>query len=124
MQNRIKTIRNHFNLTQAQFAERLGLSRNYVAMMEIGQRVPSDRTINDICREFGVNRTWLEFGSGEPFSPISKNELLTDILGSAVRGNDSARDRLIRAFALLPEELFDTAERILIEISENLKNEK
>lgn len=127
MNERIKKLRREMlsnPLSQKEFAERIGLSENFVWMIEKGQRAPSERTINDICREFGVNRTWLEFGSGEPFSPISKNELLTDILGSAIAGNDSARDRLIRAFALLPEELFDTAEKILIEISENLKNEK
>ena len=54
MNDRVKKIRQEIGITQAQFADKIGLSRNYVAMIEIGQRDPSDRTISDICREFGV----------------------------------------------------------------------
>ena len=126
MNERIKKLRREMlsnPLSQKEFAERIGLSENFVWMIEKGQRAPSERTINDICREFGVDRMWLETGAGEPFTPESKDELISTILSAAIEGS-TARDRLIRAFALLPEELFDTAERILIEISENLKNEK
>ena len=49
MNDRIKQVRQSVGLTQMQFAERLGLSRNFIAMVETGGRVPSDRTISDIC---------------------------------------------------------------------------
>ena len=38
MHSRIKMIRQNEGLTQSQFADKIGLSRNYVAMIEIGQR--------------------------------------------------------------------------------------
>lgn len=124
MNNRIKQIRAVNKLTQSQFADRLNLSRNFVAMIEIGQRDPSDRTISDICREFGVDRVWLETGSGEPFVQRSRNEQIAEILGQAIQGNDTARDRLIRAFCQLPDEMFPQAEKILDEIIENLQKER
>lgn len=124
MYNRIKQIRKSENMTQQQFAEKIGLTRNYVAMIEIGQREPSDRTISDICREFGVDRIWLETGVGEPFRPMDRNEQIASILGKAISGNATARDRLIRAFAQLPDEMYDQAERILEEIVANLQKEK
>lgn len=124
MNNRIKQIRSANKLTQSQFADRLNLSRNFVAMIEIGQRDPSDRTISDICREFGVDRVWLETGSGEPFVQRSRNEQIAEILGQAIQGNDTARDRLIRAFCQLPDEMFPQAEKILDEIIENLQKER
>ena len=124
MYNRIKQIRKSENMTQQQFAEKIGLTRNYVAMIEIGQREPSDRTISDICREFGVDKVWLETGVGEPFRPMDRNEQIAAILGKATAGNATARDRLIRAFAQLPDEMYDQAEQILEEIVANLQKEK
>lgn len=124
MKDRIKQIRQHADMTQLQFAEKIGLSRNYVAMIEIGQREPSDRTIADICREFGVDRVWLETGAGEPFRPIDRDEEIAAILGKAISGNNTARDRLIRAFSKLPDEMFEQAEKILEEIIANLQKEK
>lgn len=65
MKERILRIRKESKLTQDVFAERLGLSKNFVWMLEKGERVPSDRTIADICREFNVNKEWLLTGNGD-----------------------------------------------------------
>lgn len=65
MNTRIKAVRQKFGLTQAQFAERISLSQNYIALIETGKRDPSDRTISDICREFGVSLDWLKNGGDE-----------------------------------------------------------
>lgn len=84
MKNRIKELRQDLDLTQSAFADKINLSRNYVAMIEIGQRDPSDRTISDICRIFNVNERWLREGTEPKFMPEPDddtdyiNELLTD----------------------------------------------
>lgn len=125
MNNRIKLLRkDHLKLSQKEFADAIGLSENFVWMIEKGSRIPSDRTIADICREFGVDKVWLETGIGEPFKPVDRNEQIASILGKAIAGNDTARDRLIRAFSQLPDEMFDQAEKILEGIVENLQKEK
>lgn len=125
MKERIRDIRkNHLKLSQKEFASRLGMSENYIWMIEKGDRVPPDRTISDICREFGVDRIWLETGVGEPFRPLDRDEQIAAVLGKAITSNDTARDRLIRAIAQLPDELFPYAERILEEIVANIQNSK
>ena len=125
MNNRIKYIRKDLlNISQKDFADKIGLSENFVWMIEKGTRTPSDRTISDICREFGVDRVWLETGAGEPFRPVDRDEQIAAILSRAIAGNTTARDRLIRAFSQLPDEMFDQAEKILEEIVENLQKEK
>ena len=125
MNNRIKYIRKDvFNLSQKEFADKIGLSENFVWMIEKGTRTPSDRTIADICREFGVDRVWLETGAGDPFRPVDRNEQIAAILSRAIAGNTTARDRLIRAFSQLPDEMFEQAEKILEEIVANLQKEK
>lgn len=125
MNNRIKYIRKDLlNISQKDFADKIGLSENFVWMIEKGTRTPSDRTISDICREFGVDRVWLETGAGEPFKPVDRDEQIAAILGRAIAGNTTARDRLIRAFSQLPDEMFEQAEKILEEIVTNLQKEK
>ena len=67
MKERIKSIRKALKLTQEQFSDKLNLSRNYIAQLEIGTKVPSDRTISDICREYNINEHWLRTGEGEMY---------------------------------------------------------
>ena len=121
MKDRITEVRKKFGLSQAEMADRLSLSRNFISLIENGNRVPSDRTITDICKEFGVNRVWLESGVGEPFQQLSRDEQIAEILSSAIVNNDSARDRVIRALCLIPDDMFDEAEKILLEIADKLK---
>ena len=67
MNERIKKLRKILNLTQQEFANRLGVARNNIAGYETGKRSPSDAVISLICREFNVNKEWLCTGTGEIF---------------------------------------------------------
>lgn len=64
MKDRVAIVRKAAGLSQSEMAERLNLSRNFISLIENGNRVPSDRTISDICREFRVNEKWLRTGEG------------------------------------------------------------
>lgn len=110
--------------TKTDFAKLINISQPYLSQLCASDRIPSDRTIADICREFGVDRVWLETGAGEPFKPVDRNEQIATVLGKAIAGNDTARDRLIRAFSQLPDDMFGQAENILEEIVANLQKEK
>lgn len=120
---RIKFIRKERKYTQQKLADAIGVKQNTIAQYEIGRNAPIDAVITAICRELSVDRIWLETGVGEPFRPVNRNEEIAAILGRAIVNNDTARDRLIRAFCQIPEELFPYAEKILLEIIENLKKE-
>ena len=122
MQDRIKQVRQSEGLTQAEFAEKIGLSRNYIAMIEIGQREPSDRTIKDICRIFGVNEVWLRTGVGEPFTPLSRSEELAAIFERMEVGDD-AKSRLIRAMARMPDEAFPPFVKFVEQLYKNFTEE-
>lgn len=124
MNTRISFVRKNAKLNQQEFAAKIGLTKNFISLLETGDRKPSDRTIADICREFGVDRIWLETGAGEPFKPADRDEQIATVLSKAIAGNDTARDRLIRAFSQLPDEMFEQAEKILEEIVANLQKEK
>lgn len=75
MNDRIKQLRKALDLTQKAFATRIGMKSNTIATYEMGRAVPSEPAINNICKEFGVNRDWLVNGVGEMFAPKPSNAL-------------------------------------------------
>lgn len=112
MYKRVAEVRKTANLTQGEFAEKLGLTRNFISLIENGNRIPSDRTISDICREFSVNEKWLRTGEGEMFIQLSRDAQITKFVGEALRG-ESPTDQQRFLNALLgatPEELHAIAE--------------
>lgn len=75
MHERIKQIRRELGLTQTEFAERIGLKQNSIALIESGKRNISDQAVLSICREYGVNEEWLRTGTGEKMTPDASDEL-------------------------------------------------
>lgn len=75
MNERIKQIRRELGLTQQEFAERIGLKQNSIALIESGKRNISDQAVLSICREYGINEEWLRTGWGEKRTSNSNSEL-------------------------------------------------
>ena len=67
MKERLKKLRKALDLTQQEFADRIGISRGNIATYETRDGSPGNSVINLICREFNVNETWLRTGAGEMF---------------------------------------------------------
>lgn len=75
VKERIRKIRRYLDLTQQEFADRLGIKRGAIANYELGRNEPVDSVVSLICREYGVNEEWLRTGTGEMFEPDSGDEL-------------------------------------------------
>ena len=88
LNERLKKLRKALDLTQQEFADRIGVKRNTIATYEIGRNTPLDAVIASICREFNVSETWLRTGEGEMFLP-SPNGVLDELVqkyGLSTRG--------------------------------------
>lgn len=72
---RIKKLRKALNLTQQEFANRIGSKRNTVATYEMGRTDPSSAIVSLIHREFSVSEEWLRTGEGEMFIPSPEEDL-------------------------------------------------
>ena len=101
--------------TKSKAAELLSVSAAYVSQLCSGQRDPSDRTVRDICRIFGVNEIWLRTGEGEAHTPLSREEELAAIFAEVQIGSDD-KSRLIRALARMPDEAFPAMVKFLEEL--------
>lgn len=123
MNERISLIRKEAGLTQEEFGSRVGgLSRNYIWMIEKGDRVPSDRTISDICREFNVNEEWLRTGVGEMFKPKSRNEELFEFAAKVAEGDPgSIQAQLLAVMARLTDEQWEVLAEVAREFVEEAK---
>lgn len=125
MNERIKTVRAFLNLSQSEFGKRLGLSQNYIWMIEKGQRDPSDRTVSDICREFGVSEQWLRQGVGEMLVPRTRSEELAEFFASVLRDRpDAFRTRFIAALADLPVGAWEKIEEFALRLAEQQPEEE
>ena len=108
--DRIRTERKALNKSQKEFAQALGLSENFIWMIEKGDRVPSDRTITDICREFGVSEMWLRTGEGKPYPECDRLEELSYMAG---RFLSSEPTEFQQRFAMMMYSLTDEEWKLL-----------
>ena len=88
LNERISKVRKESGLTQEKFAKRIGLTHNFVWMIEKGHRIPSNRTISDICREFHVNETWLLTGEGDMFATEDQQQEIAEFLRTFLKNID------------------------------------
>ena len=113
MNERIKKILEELGLKKVEFAERLHISRSYASELCSGAKSPSDRTISDICREFGVSEHWLRTGDGEMFVRLSREEEITKFAMSIVRNPDSEfQRRFVSVLAQLTPEQWQLMEQM------------
>ena len=75
MNNRLKELRSHLNMSLEDFGTALGVTRAAVSRWENGERGISNQAILSICREFNVSERWLRTGEGEMFEQTRETVL-------------------------------------------------
>lgn len=123
MQNRISEIRKKAKLSQSEFAERLNLTKNYISLVETGNRVPSDRTISDICREFRVNEKWLRTGEGAMAIEDTQRDKLNHFFADVLATAPDERSAFVAALDDLPDEFWPLVAELARSYADNLKKE-
>ena len=66
--DRLKLLRKTIGLTQEQLAQRLGIGKAALSMIETGKAALSSRNKNILVQELNVNPDWLDSGEGEMFN--------------------------------------------------------
>ncbi|MEZ3492062.1 MAG: helix-turn-helix domain-containing protein [Lachnospiraceae bacterium] len=123
MNERLKKLRKTLDLTQQDFANRIGVKRNTVATYEMGRSSPSDSAVSLICREFNVNENWLRNGGTDDDMFIKLNEdeelaMYTQMLLDST--TDDVIANLIKKFICIYEKLDPNSKKILMNIADEL----
>ena len=124
MNNRIREVREHFKLTQTEFGERLGVSRDVIGNIEYNRlKNPKQKEpiIKLICSTFGVNELWLRSGEGDMFQAMNEDEELAAYLGDVMNDETASfRRRLTMEMKNWTPEVW----QMLEEICKRLATEK
>lgn len=123
MKDRIEYVIKSSNIKKVDFAKRLKLSQAFVSQMCSGAAKPSDRTIQDICREFGCNEVWLRTGEGEPFQEEGRGALIMRFATQTAKGSDEFKKALVAMLAKLDPEDWEALGKIADKLLDEYKKE-
>ena len=65
---RVRLMRKQLDMTQEQMAQRLGIGKAALSMIETGKARLSARNKNILVQDFNVNPDWIETGTGKMFN--------------------------------------------------------
>jgi HTH-type transcriptional regulator/antitoxin PezA len=124
LNERLKKLRKTLDMTQQEFADRIGIKRNSLANYETGRNTPIDAIIVSICREFNVNEEWLREGKGEMFIKMTRDEEIATFIGKTLHSEeDSFKKRLISALSALNESDWETLEKLALSLVDKEKEQ-
>lgn len=75
---RVKEIRKSLGFTLEKFGSNLGVGKNAISRIETSKSNVTDQMFLSICREYNVNPTWLEKGTGSMFIERSEEDEYID----------------------------------------------
>ena len=112
LNERIKKLRRNLDLTQQEFAEKIGIKRNSLANYETGRNTPIDAILISICREFNVSEELLRTGEGDMFLPADRNADIARLTKQLLNEeSDSFKNRLISILSNLTVEEWEFLEK-------------
>lgn len=74
MNTRIRELRKALDLSQKEFADKIGLKQNAISYMEKKDATVTEQNIKTICSQFCVNESWLRTGNGEMFMESDRKQ--------------------------------------------------
>lgn len=121
IKERFKSIRNDTKLSQKEFGSLINLSQSQIASYESGHRIITQRTIDDVCRKFNVNKEWLLNGVGDPYIEENIDTLISDALAEiTLTNNDKLKETVIK-LCELDEPYLDLVLNLINGLNENKK---
>lgn len=74
MNGRIRELRKTLELSQKEFAQKIGLKQNAISYMEKNGATVTEQNIKAICSQFSVNENWFRTGNGKMFLESEKKQ--------------------------------------------------
>ena len=107
---------------RSEFARRLEITPTYAAQLYKGERIPGDRIVSSICREFHISREWLENGEGPMKLPEPDEDL--DYINRLLADDDAETVRFVKKFLRAYNDLSPADQKIIDNLIHTLTNQK
>lgn len=114
MFTRLQILRKKLKLSQKEFGEKLGVSRDVVSNAELGRVDMKPIFVSHLCSTFNVNETWLRTGEGEMLIPEDRENALFQWVGEVLADeSESFRRRYLQALMTLTPADWERAEQFM-----------
>ena len=104
METRVKEVRKHLGMTQTEFGDALGVSRNVINSYESGVVEPTQTFLDLLCMKYGVDPIWMETGEGEMFHKPSEAERFAELAAKIQSDPNEFKKRVFYALSLMSDE--------------------
>lgn len=104
---RIREFRESQKLSRDAFGERIGVSRDVIANIELNRLARPEQKeplYKLICKEFHLNEKWLMTGEGEPFNEEADEDIYTRAAAEIDEKDPLARQAIIKYWQLSDED--------------------
>lgn len=109
--------------TKTAFAKLINISQPYLSQLCASERVPSGRTIADICREFRIREEWLRTGEGDMEIADTQREKLQNFFADVLSTAPDERSAFVAALDDLPPKFWPLVAELARKYVDNLKKE-
>lgn len=124
IESRIKDVRKHLGMTQAEFGESLGVNRTIIKNYELSLVSPSSIFIEHMCMKYGIDRIWLETGDGEMFHEQSMDEEIAEFAGKILGGDNQFKKQVFYALSQMDDAAWDAFQQFYNAMKEAERKEK
>lgn len=110
---RITLVRKELKMSQTEFGENIGVGRGVIKNIDDKKVQAKPLLIQQICKIYNVNETWLTTGKGEMFVKQSRTDEIAQFVGRTLATTeDTFQKRLIAALSKLSVEEWEVLEKL------------
>jgi DNA-binding XRE family transcriptional regulator len=110
---RITMVRKELKMSQTEFGENIGVSRGVIKNIDDKKVLVKPLLLQQICKTYNVNETWLTTGEGEMFIKQSRTDEIAQFVGRTLATTeDTFQKRLIAALSKLSVEEWEVLEKL------------
>lgn len=122
---RFREAREILRKSQEEFASKASRTRSEIKNIEYGKTNPKPEVVQSVCQAWGIDRTWLETGEGEPFLQGSRDEQIADFMNDVMKSeSDDFRRRMIAALSKLSVAEWEVLESMAVQMAAEAEQER
>lgn len=121
---RFRIIYKESGLSQEKFADKIKRSRGEVANIIYDKTVPKDKIIEATCEAFDIQEDWLRNGLEPMRASKSREEEISDLVGSALSGSSDFKKAVIKMICSRTDEELKALEAALLAVYEGIKKDQ